>query len=364
MLKKHFVILISVLLVFTLAGAACAKDEVEKGVKDYPVAKVSVQTLEPRVDNSHFFAIGRVKNVRESTIASKVMGKVTSVKVTAGKKVKKGQILMQIDDRDARGRVAQARGALTQAKAAKLMAKQMLDRWKELKRTDSASQAKFDQAVFDYNSAKGAVEQAKGAYETANSYLKETTVVAPFSGTIIDTMIEHGEMASPGYPLLRMEGKHELEFEATVNGQDINLLSVGQDAKVILDISKNEQKEIGGNISEIVPSSDRVTHSNLVRIKLDDESSIRSGMFGRAKFTRDASSCPGLMIDEDLIIRHGQLSAAYILDSTNTIRLRLIKIGRKSGNQVELLSGIGMGDQLIVSDNTKLHDGQKAEVVQ
>lgn len=356
--------MLTLFLVLSMLTNVYAQDVSQQTKNEYPVAQVSVMTVEPRADNSYFYAIGRVKNVRESTIASKVMGKVLSVNVKAGSKVKKGQVLIKIDDRDPKGRVAQAKGALTQAKAGKIIAKKMLDRFKELKRTDSASEAKYDKAVFDYNLAKGSVEQAQGAYETAKSYLKETTILAPFSGTIIDTMIEQGEMTSPGYPLLRMEGKPELEFEATVNGQDINMLSVGQKANIILDVSKNEQKEITGHISEIVPSSDRVTHSNFVRIKLDDKIVVRSGMFGRAKFIRDVGSCPGLLIPEDLVIRNGQLSAAFILDTTNTIRLRLIREGRKVGDEIELLSGIGMGDKLIVSDTSELHDGQKAEVVQ
>lgn len=359
MYKKVITSLLVGVLISAQVGLAHAR-QVSKDTD--PVASVHVTTVEPRHDNSYFYAIGRVKNVRESTIASKVMGKVISVRVKAGKVVEKGDILLQIDDRDPKGRVAQAKGALTQARAAMKIARQMLDRWEELKRRDSASQAKHDKAVFDYASAKGAVGQARGAYETALSYLKETTIAAPFSGTIIDTMIEQGEMASPGYPLLRMEGEADLEFEATVNGQDIELLSIGQDAKVILDSSINEQTELKGTVSEIVPSSDRITHSNIIRIALEEDAKINSGMFGRAQFARQASSCPGLLIPWELIIRHGQLSAAYILDSTGVIRLRLIREGRRDGDQVEVLSGLSVGDKLIISNTSEIRDGQKAVV--
>ena len=107
-----------------------------------------------------------------------------------------------------------------------------------------------------------------------------------------------------------------------------------------------------------------MTHSNIIRIALTGDKAINSGMFGRAKFSRLASSCPGLLIPYKLIIRHGQLSAAYILDSTDTIRLRLIREGRKDGSMVEVLSGIATGDKLIVSDTNKIHDGQKAVVAQ
>ncbi len=328
-----------------------------------PTAEVQVETIESRRDMGKFQAVGRVKSERESTLASKVMGKVLTIHVAAGDKVKKDALLVTIDNSDARSRVVQAKGALAQAEAAKTIAKQMLDRFETLKQKDSASEAKYDKAQFDYRSALGAVEQARGALSTARAYLKETKVLAPFDGRVIDTLIEEGEMASPGYPLVRMEGDGELEFEATVTAQDISALAVGQAVTVNVEVGRGEKRDIPGVIHEIVPAMDRVTHSNTVRVRISETKDLRSGMFGRATFSRVMGSCPGVVIDEDRLVRNGQLSAVYVVDATDHIRLRLVREGRVNSGRVEIVSGLANGDRLVVSEISVLQDGQPAKVV-
>ncbi len=362
-MRQGIVWTLALVLISGVSLGACSEHQSISLEKPLPTAVVSVTEVEPSADAAFFHAVGRVKNVRESTISAKVMGKVTQIRVKAGDKVKAGEVLARIDDRDSRGRVEQARGALAQAKAAKKIARQMLDRIEKLKEQDSTSQAKYDKAQFDYQSAVGAVSQAQGALQTAESYLRETVIKAPFSGAIVDTMIEVGEMASPGYPILRMEGAPDLEFEATVNGQDIESLSVGQKVVVDLDVARDEKKEIAGEIREIVPSQDQITHSSLVRIHLNTKEKLRSGMFGRAQFQRSVGSCLGLLIPENRVLRNGQLSAVFVLDD-NHIRLRLIKEGRKQADRVEVLAGLKAGDRLVASELDDLIDGQPATTVQ
>ncbi len=357
------VVMIVGLLTFGLSS--CAKhDSGEVVFQELPSVDVKVETIEARRDTGVFQAVGRVKNMRESTIASKVMGKVAAIRVKAGERVDKGHLLIAIDDRDVRGQMEQAKGALAQAEAARVIAKQMLDRFETLKKSDSASQAKYDKAVFDFQSALGAVAQAKGALKTAQSYLKETRVVAPFKGRIIDTLIEEGEMASPGYPLVRMEGDGELEFEATVTAQEIGALAVGQPVTVELDSGRNDTRELSGTIYEIVPAMDRVTHSNTVRIRLVEMKGLRSGMFGRASFARQSGSCPGVLIPEDRLVRQGQLTGVFVVGADDRLRLRLVREGRHLNGQVEVLSGLANGDRLVASAIEGLVDGQPAKVVQ
>lgn len=345
-------------------GTGCSGEvHAEASAHELPTAAVRVETLEARRDAGQFHAVGRVKNTRESTIASKIMGKVSKVHVQAGETVKEGQLLISIGDHDVAGQVEQAEGALAQAEAAKIIAKQMLDRVETLKKSNSATDAQYDKAVFDFRSASGAVEQARGAVRTARSYLQETRVLAPFSGRVIDTLIEQGEMASPGYPLVRIEGDGDLEFEATVTAQDIHALKVGQLVTVALDAGLREPREIPGKIHEIVPAMDRVTHSNTVRVRLDQTEGLRSGMFGRANFARTKGSCPGVLVDEDRIVRMGQLTGVFVVGDDNRVRLRLVREGRHHDSKVEVLSGLSAGDRLIISETVALQDGQPAEVV-
>ena len=308
-------------------------------------------------------AIGRIKNVRESTIASKVMGMVTELRVKAGDTVKAGTSLLRIDDRDARAKVAQARGALAQAEAAKRIARQMLERFERLKASDSASEAKYDEAVFDFNRAAGAVEQATGALRAAESYLRETQVRAPFDATVVDTLIDSGNMASPGVPLVRLEGGSELEFEATVPAQDATAIAIGQTATVQIDIGRGETRDLDGTVTEIVASLDQIAHTNTVRIGLGAAEGVRSGMFGRVHFRAGVRSCPSVFVPESLVVRRGQLSGVFVLDDTDTIRLKLVKEGGPRGEEVEILSGLSNGDRLVLADAATLRDGQPGKEV-
>lgn len=342
--------------------AACNAPPKPPAAKQKPTATVQVKTISLSQDASFLTAIGRVKNVRESMVSAKAMGRVEQVKVKSGDRVKQGQVLIRIDPNDARARLEQAQGGLAQARAGQVIAKQMLARFEALQKSDAASKAKHDGAVFDFQKAEGAVIQGQGAVRQAQAYLKETAVLAPFEGRIVDTMIEQGEMANPGMPLLKMESTDTLEFEATMNSQDVFGVKVGMPVNVIVDAARGEQREIEGKVTEIVPAQDRVTHSSLVRIDIGESDWIRSGMFGRAQFERIVGSCPGILVPADRLVTRGQLDAVYVVGKDDRVRLRLVKPGRTVGDQVEILSGLAEGDRLVTSDIKDLIDGQPAKV--
>lgn len=333
-------------------------------LREFPVASVTVAPVTVDAKAGHLVTIGHVKNNRESMVAAKVMGQVQRIDVKAGDEVRQGQTLMIIDSSDARARSRQAQGGLAQARAAQTIAKQMLDRFEKLKASDAASKAKYDQAVFDYQRATGAVLQAQGALSQARAYLSEATVRAPFAGRIIDKTIEEGEMANPGMPLLRIQSDSSLEFVTTLNTQDLSNLKLGQDVEVHLDAERGEPRVVTGKLAEIVPSSDMMTHSNLLRIDLGDADWLRSGMFGRAFFELTKARSPTIRVPADRLIRRGQLAGVFVVDHDQHVRLRLVRAGRQIKDNIEILSGLHEGDQMITSDNQALIDGQPAQVTQ
>ncbi len=362
--KKGMFTVVGMMIVgMMLFATGCSHDRPAEATQ-LPTAEVSAIKLQAGTDGGYFETVGHVKNVRESILASKVMGSVNVLKVKAGDHVKRGQLLLSIDAKDVAGQVQQAGGALAQAKAAFVIAKSNYARFEELKASGSASQAEYDKALFDFQNAQGAVKQAKGALATAGSYLNESKVKAPFNGIVVDTMIEQGEMVAPGRPLIRMEGvtkgESDLELETTVTERDVDHLKVGEPVDVVLDTMGD--KLVTGRISEIVPTSDG-THSNMVRIKLTGVDGIRTGMFGRARFAMPEGTMTVLTVPSDLIVRHGQLSAIYVVDATDTIRLRLIREGRTLSERVEVLGGPAETDRLVTSRIAGLIDTQPAKVV-
>jgi RND family efflux transporter MFP subunit len=185
-------------------------------------------------------------------------------------------------------------------------------------------------------------------------------VTAPYDGVIVDTLIEQGEMVAPGRPLLKIEGAGALEFETVVNESDVRSLAIGQPVSVSLD---SVAGELAGTISEIVTTSDAGTHTNIVRALLKTKTDLRSGMFGRIRFPQTRGGEAAILIPEDRLVRQGQLSAVYLVDPSQTLRLRLVREGKTSAGRVEILSGLSPADRIVVSDISGLIDGQPAKVV-
>ena len=361
-MRKWMVLPVALL---TMLAVACGSDSHDAKTRELPTATVEVTSLDAGRGGEFFETVGRVKKVRESMLTGKVMGRVVDIRVKPGDVKKKGAVLMRLDHQDISGQVNQAKGALAQAQAALEIAQTNYDRFVELKKTGSASQAEFDKANFDLESARGAVAQAKGALATALSYQREAVVTMPFDGTVVDTLIEQGEQAAPGRPLVKVEGGDELEFETLVNERDVHTLQVGQDATVVVDPTGEGTREVKGVIGEIVPSSDPGTHSNTVRVKLTDTTDLRSGMFGRARFAAAADrETAGVWLPRDILIHQGQLVGVFVVDAQNVVRLRLVKTGSVMGGQHEILSGLATDDRLVVGRHDDLIDGQPAEVVE
>ncbi|MBZ0272728.1 efflux RND transporter periplasmic adaptor subunit [bacterium] len=362
MKTKKSTILVAFAAFAAIAAAGCGPGATTTPYVEPPVAEVRVETPGGAESGAFFQTVGRVKNVRESTLASKVMGTVRDIKVKAGSKVRRGQTLMRIDDADIAGKAQQAAGALAQARAALAITEANHKRFVTLFESGSASKAELDKATFDYDAARGALEQAQGAVAEAASYLAEARVAAPFDGVVVDTMIEEGEMVAPGRPLVRIEGQSALEFETTVNERDVAFIEIGQKAPVLLDAVSGEKSQIDGEISEIVPASDG-THSQVVRIALVDGAEVRSGLFGRVRFAKPDGAASARLAPSDRVVRRGQLAGVWVVDHGDRVRLRLVREGRASGDRTEIFAGVLAKDRIVTSDISELIDGQPAKVV-
>ena len=148
---------------------------------------------------------GTVEAERTAAVSSRVMATVTAVLVKPGDPVRAGQVLVEIDPATARGQEAQARGALAQAQAALALAERNFERFQTLAAKGAASQLELDVARMQYEQAKGAVTQGEGAVEAAASVARESRVVAPFDGRVAAKLVEVGDLAAPGRPLVMVE---------------------------------------------------------------------------------------------------------------------------------------------------------------
>ncbi len=344
-----------ILTVFLSLMISCSKNDVGE-LKKLPPVKTKFTRTEKVTTSDIVEAPGQVTSIKDAYVMAKSIGTILNIQVKAGDFVRKGQSLITIDSSDIKAKLQQAKGALAQAEAAYTIAKNNYERFKELYKRNACSKVELEQMEFRYNQAKGAVEMAKGAVNEAKAYLKYSEVIAPFDAIVVERMVNIGDFAAPGRPLLRIIDPKDLKFECTIGESDAKYIQKGDKVKVKLDSIDNE---IEGEVSEISGGSDFLTHTVTVRIAIPFDKRLRAGMYGVAYF--NSSPRERVFVPEKCILHRGELNIVYVVGKGNIAKLTLVRLGKKFGDKYEVLSGL-KGDETVACANlSKISDGVKLE---
>lgn len=347
------------LFALVLAMVGCARENVHsKGelLSASVRARVGVAQRQERVQRQAVF--GTVEAEKQAAVSSRVMATVLAVKVQLGDRVAKEEVLVEIDPQTAEGQVAQARGALVQAQAAMALAERNFQRFSSLFAEKAASELELDLARMQYEQAKGAVEQAQGALEAASSVAQESKVVAPFDGVVVAKLVETGDLAAPGRPLLMLQSLRGRRFVATVPETLFALMrpSLGQKVMVVLDSQPNE--EFFGKIVEIAPAADPLTHTFTLKAELEVKE-LQAGLAGRLFLSLPPTAA--VMVPKSAVFRVGGLTMVVIRDGEGRARSRVVTVGKSEGELVEVLSGLTGGEEVLLGLSKPPVDGALVE---
>ena len=288
---------------------------------------------------------GTVDAERTAAVSSRVMATVTAVLVQPGDTVRRGQVLVEIDPATARGQEGQAKGALAQAEAALALAERNLERFKALAAKGAASQLELDMATMQYKQAKGAVTQGEGAVEATSSIARESKVVAPFAGRVTAKLVEVGDLAAPGRPLVMVESATGRRLVLAVPETVLagSALKVGMPVAVRLDSRPGQVMD--GRVSEVYPGADPISHAFTVKVAIEGE--VAAGLSGHAAIpvgTREAVAVPRAALQ-----RMGGLDMVVVRDVHGLSQSRAVTVGGElPGGRVEVLSGLSAGEEVAV----------------
>lgn len=289
---------------------------------------------------------GTVVAQKATAVSSRVMALVTAVHVALGDRVAAGQTLISIDPTAAEGQVAQARGALAQAEAGLALARRNFERFEALAAKQAASELELDLARMQFEQARGAVVQAQGAVEAAQSVARESRVAAPFAGRVTQRMIEVGDLAAPGRPLLLLESERgrRLSLAVPESLAASAALAIGQEIPVALDAAASSAP-VAGKIVEISPGPDPLTHAYTVKVALAGD--VPAGAAARAWLASAAREA--VVVPRAALVASGGLSLVVVRDEQGRAQTRVVTVGRPlEGERVELLSGLAGGERLLL----------------
>jgi len=330
-----------VLLPFVLPAlliAGCGRQPESGDATPPPPATVRVQTIERRSRAATEEAVGTVRARLQAVLEAKVSGRIEQMLVVPGQQVKSGELLARIEAREVQAR-------LDQVTAIRQQAESDLKRFAALLEQKILPQAEYDAAQSRFRVAEAAVKEV----ETMLGY---TRVLAPFDGVITRKLADVGDLAAPGRPLLELEDSRTLRLEADIPEAIIGKLALGNRLPVRI---ATMEGNLEGVVSEIAPAADPGSRTSVVKLDLPHSSEIRAGQFGRV--TVPVGSTSSLRVPASAVIRRGQMEMVFV-NREGRAQLRLVKTGRRVGDELELVSGVDPGEAVVVGNAAGLLDGQ------
>jgi RND family efflux transporter MFP subunit len=356
---------------FALLLAGCSSGPSTKAVPPasagaLPTFVVRSQTLPNTVEIA-----GTVRSAQSAQMAAQVMATVTKVLVHEGDRVKKGQLLLTLDARalgasldQASAGVTAARGESSAAQSDFDLAQSTLQRYQGLQEKNSVSPHEMDEVRARFESAKARRDRALAGVNEAESSLQQARTVAgysqiraPFDGVVTARYVDEGTLAAPGAPLVTVEDPSSYRLEITVDESDIAL--VQPNAAVPVTIDALDSAAIAAHVARIVPAADPRSRSFLVKLELPRDAHLRSGLYGRAQLARGVRG--GLVAPMTAVVDRGQVQGVYVVGADRVASLRFVTVGGRSGNDVELLSGVQPGERVVATPGDRDLAGMRVE---
>jgi RND family efflux transporter MFP subunit len=232
------------------------------------------------------------------------------------------------------------------------LAASTLARYQILRDRKSVSPQEFDEVSRRAQAANAQLESSRSQLTAAEAAASESRTVAgyvgvtaPFAGTITARHVDPGTLATSGMPLLEISKAGPLELNAAVGESLLAGLRAGVTTPVT--VPAFSASAIEGRVTDIVPAADPATHSFLIKVALPSMPGLHSGMYGTAAIATGTRNA--LLLPVGAVVAHGSLNSVWVVDENQIASLRYVTLGASRGDSVEVLSGIGAGETVVLS---------------
>ncbi len=293
---------------------------------------------------------GSLQAVRQSTLGAQVGGNVVQLAVKAGDRVKAGQLLVRIDERDVQAGLAQREAALVQAEAEQRNAKVNAERTRELRRQGFVSQAALDVAETQLQGADAGVRQAQAARAQAALARGFAAVTAPFDAVVLATLVDAGDLATPGRPLVTVYAPGAIRAVVQLPGSR----SLQARAASAVEVTLPDGRRVAPVARTELPGADAVSQTVEWRFDLPPAAAagLVPGQNVRVHFAGAgagaAAAAPSNArptVPAAAVLRRGELTAVYVQRGEGFV-LQAVRTGAAVGDAVEVLAGLKAGDRI------------------
>jgi len=384
---KHAWLLFAAVAGILSLNAGCG-EKIEPGrtaAPPGPAVKAAIAVAQTGPWPLIYEAVGTVQAETASTVAAKLMGTITSVRVREGDRVRQGDVLATIDERQVDAQHRQAEAALAEARqaahaahaareaaaAGAELATATQQRYQAMLARESVSRQEFDEVDARRRQAQAGLAQAEDLQKAAGQRVRQAEaslaaarvsagdamVTAAFDGVVTARMVDPGDLAAPGRPLLHMEkaGGHRVDIRVP----EAYVRSVRTGQTVSARVEGPAPFSMEGVVDVVAPAADPSSRSFLVKVRLPSGADVRSGMFVRVALAIGEDRLTA--IPASALIQEGQLTGLYLVTAEGIARFRLVRTGRRLGDRVEVISGLADGSRFVVNPPPGLMDGSRVE---
>ncbi|MFH1740628.1 MAG: efflux RND transporter periplasmic adaptor subunit, partial [bacterium] len=287
-----------------------------------------VFTIEVKTEPLMETAAGTIRAKVETVISSLITASISSISVRAGDEVKKGDILVELDSRELKARVAQARQSTVAIGAGLKRIEKDFNRVQRILKADSGaiSKAELDRTQAALETARAELIRARRQEDETKTALSYSTLSAPISGRVVERYADPGDTSRQGEPILRMYDPGTLRLEANVRESIASRLKKGQHLTARIDAINRQLTTV---VEEIVPSAEPGSRTFLAKVKLAGNAGLYPGMFGRLLIP--IGETEKIYIPEKAVTRVGQLDFVIVKTEKGPVR-RYVRVGATGSN--------------------------------
>ena len=328
--------------------AGCSKHAAPAASADpaaaLPPAKVRVAAV--RAENLPTLAeiTGIIRPVQHAQLAAKLMGTIDELSVTLGQRVRAGDLLVKISAAEITARVAQAQSQLNVARRDLARERDLLGK--------GASTADMVRGLEDrFTMTQAMVREAE-------VMLGYATIRAPFDGVVARKLAQAGDLASPGFPLLEIEGTGTFQVEAAIPDSLAAKLAAGATLAVEVPAAG---LSFTATLAELSSAADPNARSVLAKLTVPAGTAVRSGQFARVQVP--GAPVRTLLAPAAALSVLGQMERVFVAGEKNRAVLRLVKSGATRADRIEILAGLDDGERVVVAPPASLREGQTLEIL-
>ena len=342
----------ALMLAALLSGCSEKAPEVRAIGEDISCTTARVQVRELPVLVS---AVGSVEPEVRVHVSTRMMGWVNALHVAEGDTVAKGQKLLSIDDADMKAKRKQVEAGIREAEAVVANAERMAERFQNLYEAKAVSKSQLDDVETGLERARAGRAQAKAARAELNVHMAYLDIRSPMDGVVTRRMVDVGDMAAPGHPLLFVDQLDRMKIVARLGEKHVNSVTAGD--MVTVHVTSLDHATFKVEVARLISAANPGSRTYDIEMSVENDGRLRPGMFARVDVTTGTRR--GVVIPRSAVNERGQLTGVWIVDANSLAQLRWVRLGDDVDGGVEVISGLDGTETLVTSSTKPLAEGDK-----